>query len=42
MIEIKITPYFAKKSIAEITAPDMLQWQNKLLKKSDGEGKLYS
>ena len=42
LIETKIIPYFAKKSIAEITAPDILQWQNELLKKSDGEGKQYS
>lgn len=42
IIETKIIPYFAKKSIAEITAPDILQWQNELLKKSDGEGKQYS
>ena len=42
IIETKIIPYFAKKSIAEITAPDILQWQNELLKKSDGEGKSYS
>lgn len=42
IIETKIIPYFAKKSIAEITAPDILQWQNKLLKKSDSEGKSYS
>ncbi|CAD7287326.1 hypothetical protein LMG7974_00240 [Campylobacter majalis] len=41
IIEAKIIPYFAKKSIAEITAPDILQWQNELLKKSDGEGKQY-
>ena len=42
IIETKIISYFAKKSIAEITAPDILQWQNKLLKKSDSEGKSYS
>ena len=42
IIETKIISYFAKKSIAEITAPDILQWQNKLLKKSDSEGKTYS
>ena len=42
IIETKITPYFAKKSIAEITVPDILQWQNELLKKSDSEGKSYS
>lgn len=42
IIETKIIPYFSKKSIAEITAPDILQWQNELLKKSDGEGKQYS
>ena len=42
IIETKIIPYFAKKSISEITAPDILQWQNELLKKSDGEGKSYS
>ena len=42
IIEKKIIPYFAKKSIAEITAPYILQWQNELLKKSDSEGKSYS
>ncbi|MGP1441465.1 MAG: hypothetical protein ACTTJ2_02430 [Anaerovoracaceae bacterium] len=35
IIKTKIIPYFAPKSIAEITAPDILQWQNELLKKSD-------
>lgn len=42
IIETKIIPYLAKKSIAEITAPDILKCQNELLKKSDGEGKSYS
>ena len=42
IIETKIIPYFTKKSIFEIAAPDILQWQNELLKKSDGESKSYS
>ncbi|MGP1563801.1 hypothetical protein [Filifactor alocis] len=41
-METKIIPYFAKKSISKITAPDILQWQNELLQKSDSERKSYS
>lgn len=42
IIEGKILPYFSRKSISEITAPDILQWQNELLKKSDQDGRAYS
>lgn len=42
IIENKILPYFARKSLCEISSPDILQWQNELLKKSDSEGKSYS
>lgn len=42
IIEGKILPYFSKKSISEISAPDILQWQNELLKKSDHKGRSYS
>ena len=31
IMETKIIPYFEKKSLAEITATDVIQWQNQLL-----------
>lgn len=38
----KIIPYFEKKSLAEISATDIIQWQNKLLNMRDENGKPYS
>ena len=35
IMETKIIPYFEKKSLAEITATDVIQWQNKLLSMRD-------
>lgn len=33
IVELKILPYFEKKKIAEITAADIRQWQNGMMKK---------
>ena len=37
-METKIIPYFEKKSLAEITATDVIQWQNQLLSRRDENG----
>lgn len=42
IINIHIRPYFENKSLSEITATDILQWQNSLLSLRDDEGKGYS
>ena len=42
IIETKIIPYFEKKSLAEITATDVIQWQNQLLSMRDENGMPYS
>ncbi len=42
IIEAHIRPYFENKSLSEITATDILQWQNELLGLRDDEGKGYS
>lgn len=42
IIETHIRPYFADKSLSEITSTDVLQWQNELLSQRDNEGKGYS
>ena len=42
IIETHIRPYFKNKSLCEITATDILQWQNALLGKRDDNGKGYS
>ena len=42
IIEHHIKPYFANKSLSEITATDVLQWQNELLSERDEQGKGYS
>lgn len=42
IIETHIRPYFEKKSLAEITPADILQWQNELLSKRDENGKGYT
>lgn len=41
IMETKIIPYFEKKSLAEITATDVIQWQNQLLSMRDENGMLY-
>ena len=38
----KILPYFGKKSMGDITARDVVAWQNELLKYRDEKGQPYS
>lgn len=42
IIDTKIVPYFAKKSLSEIDATDIIQWQNILLQQRDKNGEPYS
>lgn len=42
IIDSKIIPYFAKKSLAEISATDVIQWQNQLLSIRDENDRPYS
>lgn len=42
IIRDKVLPYFKRKSLAEITPTDIIQWQNELLSFRDEEGKPYS
>jgi integrase len=42
IIETKIIPYFKNKSLADITAMDIIQWQNLLLSMRDENDKPYS
>ena len=42
IMDTKIIPYFEKKSLAEITATDIIQWQNQLLSMRDEHGMPYS
>ena len=42
IMDTKIIPYFEKKSLAEITATDIIQWQNQLLSMRDENGMPYS
>ena len=42
IIQSKIIPYFKNKSLAEITATDIIQWQNKLLSMRDENNRPYS
>ena len=42
IIETHIRPYFANKSLSEISATDILQWQNAMLSMRDDQGKGYS
>lgn len=42
IIETHIRPYFANKSLSEISSTDVLQWQNSLLALRDEQGKGYS
>lgn len=42
IMETKIIPYFEKKSLSEITATDVIQWQNQLLSMRDENGMPYA
>ncbi|MDO4650674.1 MAG: site-specific integrase, partial [Eubacteriales bacterium] len=42
IIDTKIVPYFKNKSLAEITATDVIQWQNKLLSIRDKNDRPYA
>lgn len=42
IIDSKIIPYFAKKSLAEVSATDVIQWQNQLLSMRDENDRPYS
>ena len=42
IVRDKILPYFKNKSLAEITASDVIQWQNELLSFRDEEDKPYA
>lgn len=42
IIEHKLLPYFGKKRINEITAKDVIAWQNKMIEYRDENGNPYS
>ena len=42
IIEKKILPYFAKRRLCDITAKDVIEWQNEIRKLTDKSGKKYS
>lgn len=42
IIDSKIVPYFKNKGLADITATDIIQWQNSLLSMRDENDKPYS
>jgi len=42
IIRSKLIPYFGKKSLSEITARDIMAWQNELLAHRDEKGKPYA
>lgn len=42
IIKNKILPYFAKRKLAEITARDVIDWQNEIRSLTDSRGKPYS
>lgn len=42
IVKDKILPYFKNKSLSEITATDIIQWQNTMLMFRDEEDKAYS
>ena len=42
IINDKILPYFKNKALSDISATDIIQWQNALLSKRDENGKPYS
>lgn len=42
IIEKKILPYFAKRRLCDITAKDVIEWQNEIRKLTDKSGSKYS
>lgn len=42
IIEKKILPYFQKRKLCDITAKDVIEWQNEIRKLTDKSGKKYS
>ena len=42
IINKKILPYFKDKKLSEITAPDIVSWQNEIMKQTDSLGNHYS
>jgi len=42
IIQHKILPYFAKKKLSEITAKDVMDWQNEILESKDKRGKPHT
>ena len=42
IIAQKIIPYFKNKKLSDITAKDVIQWQNEMRKLTDKHGKKYS
>lgn len=42
IIQTKIIPYFKTKRVCDISATDVVQWQNQLLRYRDAQGQAYS
>ena len=42
IIQKKIMPYFGKRKLSEITAKDVIDWQNEVRELTDSKGKKYS
>lgn len=42
IIKKKILPYFAKRRLCDITAKDVIEWQNEIRKLTDKSGRKYS
>ncbi len=42
IIQKKILPYFKKRKLSEITAKDVIDWQNEIRNIKDSKGKIYS
>ena len=42
IINKKILPYFKDKKLSDITAPDIVSWQNEIMKQTDKSGTHYS
>ncbi len=42
IIQKKILPYFKKRKLSEITAKDVIDWQNEIRSLTDSKGKPYS
>ena len=42
IIQKKILPYFAKRRLCDITAKDVIEWQNEIRKLTDKSGRKYS